>query len=381
MNCQNNINNNKSDIPFNLIIQSNSPGEITAWLTPMVYNFKKLMPNSTVTVFLTPCQYSTGQESKIAKSIFGVDRVYTPKETIKKLLSIPIRIKTEGQGAIIYLGGDPIYSQLLSLKYRLPAFAYTEHNKKLGLLFKKTFFKTKDGDLMADYVKMFDLKKEAILKKNDLEYKDYCLFFAGSRPQHFINLVPLLNEAVEYIKKTYPDFQALLQISSFISEDLIAQAGKAGFLSNFQISAGKSVEAIAISKLLVTIPGTNNAEAMYQQKPLLSLLPLNKPEVLIFDGILGVVGKLPILGKLLKSISIHILKRKNRFYALPNIIKNREIVPELIGNLSSIEIAEKIISIYYNETKLLEIQNKLKACEQDKNLAEEICRYIIDFES
>ena len=153
---------------FNLIIQSNSPGELSSWVRPLVEEVMSQHPGTHVTVALTPCQYASGQEYQIASSISGVQQVYTPKQTLKKLLSWPLRQKAESSGAVFYLGGDPLYSQLLGLKYGFPVYGYTEHARSLGFLFKKIFYKT-EGDLMGARVASFRFNRQAILSKYALD--------------------------------------------------------------------------------------------------------------------------------------------------------------------------------------------------------------------
>ena len=50
---------------MHLIIQANSPGEIAAWVFPIVQTFKKICPESIITLCLVPCQYASRNEKKI----------------------------------------------------------------------------------------------------------------------------------------------------------------------------------------------------------------------------------------------------------------------------------------------------------------------------
>lgn len=66
--------------PFDLIILTNGPGEVTTWLRPVVQAVRAhwgSLPR--ISVVLAPCSHSTGQEAAIARSYPEVDRVQAAK--------------------------------------------------------------------------------------------------------------------------------------------------------------------------------------------------------------------------------------------------------------------------------------------------------------
>ena len=136
---------------------------------------------------------------------------------------------------------------------------------------------------------------------------------SGSRPEHFIHLIPILIETVKHIKKSKPEFKALLSISPFINQSIISDVKSKHDLSDFIISHAPSIDLMAIATFIVTIPGTNTAEIAYLGKPMLLIVPLNRPELLQFDGLLGLLGNLPIIGKVIKKLIIYFITRKNDF--------------------------------------------------------------------
>ena len=97
-----------------LIIQSNSPGEIAAWVKPIVTAFKQRHKKSFVTLCLVPCQYASGQEKAVGLRINGVDQVMSPLETIKFMLGRNTFISNSVTGHVLCLGGDPLYTRFLS---------------------------------------------------------------------------------------------------------------------------------------------------------------------------------------------------------------------------------------------------------------------------
>ena len=67
---------------FHLVIQTNSPGELSAWVQPLVASFKERCPYGYVTLCLVPCQYASGYEYNVAVDIEGINELL--KEDIKQ---------------------------------------------------------------------------------------------------------------------------------------------------------------------------------------------------------------------------------------------------------------------------------------------------------
>lgn len=99
-----------------IILQTNSPGELAAWVTPIARTFKQQDPTCFITVCLVPCQYATGQEKRVAEHLTDVDAVFSPKDTITMLFGLKKAPKAQRLGAVVFLGGDPFYTQLLAFQ-------------------------------------------------------------------------------------------------------------------------------------------------------------------------------------------------------------------------------------------------------------------------
>ena len=109
-----------------IFIQSNSPGELSAWAAPIARTLKQQNPHCFITLYLVPCQYATGQEEAVARSIPNIDDVIPVKESLKTLLSFK-KVPTQSKkGAVLYCGGDPFYIKRMAKKTTFPAYAYTE---------------------------------------------------------------------------------------------------------------------------------------------------------------------------------------------------------------------------------------------------------------
>lgn len=369
---------------FQLFIQTNSPGELTNWTIPFIQAFRKQVPDSEVTIFLTPCPYATGEESNLARQTEGVINVYEPKDTIRFMINPFKKPPKIQKGALLFLGGDPFYSKLLSKKLKVPTYAYSEHKQNPGNFFKKVFYLHQDGNLMSERIHQFNtqttspLTRPQLLNKYNLTDQNYCLFFAGSRPQHTQHLIPMYTQIVKQIKITNPDFQPLLGLSPFTTDNKLNDLKKHHDLSPFTIIRGESLELLSIAKLLVTIPGSNTAEAMYMRTPMIVCLFLNRPEAIILDGLLGMICSLPLIGVPIKKLLFKLYLKTPRFYSKPNQHHNANIVPELVGTLSEEEVADTIIEYFYDETKLKTMVEQLEKIELDIALTETIINDILN---
>jgi hypothetical protein len=65
-----------------IVILSNGPGEVTTWVRPVVKALAQVLAKNSVriSVLLSPCPHSTGQEARIASSYQEVDRVLPAAE-------------------------------------------------------------------------------------------------------------------------------------------------------------------------------------------------------------------------------------------------------------------------------------------------------------
>jgi len=176
-------------------------------------------------------------------------------------------------------------------------------------------------------------------------------------------MVPFLVGVVAAIKQKRPDFVAVLKLSSFVSDDDFNRICSDNDLSQFVVIRDERPSFLAYARLLVTIPGSNTAEAGYLRVPMLMLLPLNDPKALIFDGLLGLLSGLPGIGSWLKQVAIRRVLAREKPFSLPNLMSGREIVPELIGVLDLVGVADDIICLYEDDDRLLEISDGLRTLE------------------
>jgi lipid A disaccharide synthetase len=281
-------------------------------------------------------------------------------------------------GAVLYLGGDPFYTKRLAKRTGYDAYAYAE--RPLPGKFKNVFLR-KDGDLMISKITQYTPPSpEEFQDTYKIDpTKPYCAFMAGSRAQHFEGLIPLYHEAVTHIHKTHPDFQAIVSISPFLDQSMEKRITTKYAQSplNF-IKAYSPLDLISHAQMAVTIPGTNTAECMYMGTPMVMTLPLNSPKTFPFDGLLGLLSKLPIVGILIKKLLIQIAIKTRPYFSLPNILAKEQIVPELIGKLSGEEIANFIMRTFNNRDSLRQQKKHFKTLIPEQDPATIIVKTILE---
>ncbi len=98
---------------------------------------------------------------------------------------------------------------------------------------------------------------------------------------------------------------------------------------------------------VVAVPGSNNLEIVYRKKKGVVVFPLvSAVQDLPVTGFLNIVEKFPYWGKMIKRGFLLRALRRRKWLSLPNIVWNREILPELVGEISVerfLETIEKVL--------------------------------------
>ena len=359
-----NLTNNTNK--FHLILQTNSPGELAAWVQPIAVLAKQHDPSCVITLCLVPCQYASGQETAAAAAICEIDHVLTPTQTLAFLVGFKSLPFQSTQGAVLCLGGDPMYAQLLGWRTGFYSSIYTEQRKKPGLFFKHVFYKHQHGDLMAAHVRLFTRTKSDVLAQYNLPDQPYLLFFLGSRPSHFKAFSALFLQMLPFLLQQLPDLHILLPLAPTLPVHVVEQFKQRCQFDRVHICQGHSLDFMAVSRAMVSLPGTNTAEAMYMHLPMLTVVPLNRPDLMVVDGVLGLVGKLPVVGRLIMKLVIRVLSRQIKFVSLPNKIAQKMIVPQYIKFIIPKDWASVIIDFYCDTANLSTIKQQLTDIAHDQ---------------
>jgi len=390
---------------MHIFIVTNSPGELAGWVRPVARSLKRKNPEVKVIVVTAPCQYASGREKKFAKDLPEVDYVMGRLEYLKFVLlglrPSLLELDAPLKGAVLFLGGDPVHSLLLSRRLGLPAFSYT-HRPRYKKYFKKFMVVDEKmrkkfieegvssdkvvvvGDLVADAVEDI-MPKEKIYTSLQVNPASLCIsLFPGSRPQIVRYMSPFFLRVAELVKEEFAEACFLLVLSPFIPRRELTSLTEEELNKIFQVrqatlkrkeggwelitASGLEVlvveenryEAMSMSTIAITIPGTNTHELSLLGVPMVVAVPLNKPEAIPFDGLAGLMGNLPVVGSSIKRWMVKRYNSKVKFTAIPNRWAGKSIVPEVRGKLEPEGVAEKAVKLLREPERLRQISHELK---------------------
>jgi lipid-A-disaccharide synthase len=91
------------------------------------------------------------------------------------------------------------------------------------------------------------------------------------------------------------------------------------------------------------------------------LLPTQQLDAMrSWDGLPGVLARLPVLGTVFAKIINGWMIKQKRLYAWPNIWAKSEVVPELVGELRPEDVANQVLDWLDHPEKLDQIRDRLK---------------------
>lgn len=416
--------------PVDIIITVNSPGEVSGWLRPAVKAIKALAFPTTITVFIPPCTFSSGGEIGVVRSMPEVDRAYGPGKFIRYILfggSLP-GFKPGPAGVVLFLGGDLTYAVLLSRKLHYPAIAYTEGLATWPKSFERyatPYLQMGErilgqgvpehkisviGNLMLDAIRP-RISEEEVREILGIGRRPLLLMMPGSRPAHFEYMIPFLLQVAEDTQKIMPELAVAFSISSFItaghlqnlsgpfaelfgqpSEYIPGQAlekgavagnnpGITGYIktrNGTMIPAwrGCQYELMAAANVAVSLPGTNTFELTACGIPMVVLVILNYPERIPLEGVAGLIGNIPVIGREIKRRLLPKILAKMKYTAWPNRLSQRYVVPELHGIVSAEAVSAEITRLLSDAGEYQKIVQCLRSMAGDTGAADRLARLV-----
>jgi glycosyltransferase involved in cell wall biosynthesis len=377
-----------------IYISANSPGEISGWLKPIVRAIKEFLPGYGISVILLPCVFASGREKAVVETIKGVDEVLPSRMFLSLLFKKPDTMNRE----LIHLGGDIWFTALLARRWKSLAWSYQWGKKSIDRYYRGYFVKTEPdkecllgrgiegnkihivGDLLWDAVA--DALGEALHKNCGAAIESIC-FMAGSRLKEVLSLLPFYLQIAGLIKAHFPSVRFKALISPYVDLKELERLGTLSPLPELgglkgtldigrrllqydettaiELIMENHIQELSRSDFVITIPGTKTGEAGCLGKPMAVLLPLNKPEDIPYMGIIGLLDWLPIIGPRLKAPLIMKIAAHVGWVSQPNILADREIVPEIKGILTANDVAERIIAILGDSARLAAMNRELEA--------------------
>ncbi len=321
-----------------ILVLANGPGELWCWVRPMI----KALSGSgfEVSLFLLPCQYAAGNESAIARRLGAVE-VRPPGSVFGTLAS-----KDGGPfSAILQLGGDLLFGLAFSARHKVPLFCYTYGPKpllgKCDLVFSAfgedihQDFTMSDnvivaGDLVADSLEMDD---PLYVWPEEKEFR--VVLFPGSRKSIRTAAMPFIRDVSAGIEGELPRAEMVVALSPFSDPEEVGLWQSAGM----RVSTLPAGSLLKGADLAVTQPGTNTLELAYSLTPGVVVLPFSFLRHVPLSGFMGVLGSIPLAGRVLKEKALRLRSRKAGFLAWPNRLAGAEVLPELVGDISAADVS------------------------------------------
>ena len=407
-----------------MVIITNGPGELSTWVRPVVDNLNKINDSLIeknkldfcIRLVLVPCPNATGKEFEVAHS-WNKFELITQAKTFWNLLIRPSSFAYwPKKGIVIFLGGDQFWSILLAKRLGYMNVTYAEwiarwpqwtniiaamNGKVKKLLPQKYRYKCKIiGDLMAD------IKFENEITLNN-STKKYIALLPGSKKSKLSVGIPFFLEMADHIAKNNNDIEFIIPIAPTTNKNeyLFFQSERnpiAKFYSSkikkirniknsifdHVIETSKNTKIYLVTKnpcyeilkkcdLAITTVGANTAELAAIALPMIVVLPTQHLNMMnAWDGIFGILGKIPFLNKILALIVKYWNLNTKKFFAWPNIKAKKYVIPERIGNISPEQIAKEAEFLINNQENLQNLKDNLLK-QRGKNGAVENLAYII----
>jgi hypothetical protein len=374
-----------------IAITSNGPGEFAGWVRPLVTALYHVAPEAEVTLFFVPDDYATGREPEVARALFPRANVVPAKEYLRFALGARLANVPERVDVVQYLGGDLMHAARVHARLGGRASTYKFARKRDTKSFARAY--ALDPTNAADIAKAgFPSDRVAIVGNLAIDgalgeaagrYPESApeavipaesiLVMPGTRKHEVANLVPFFVQAALKVRALRPEIPIAFAVSPFTTEAELARAFERGGHANVWGARGTVVRGergLALApadgsapfpivrdamrhapraRFVVTLPGTKCIELAALGVPAIVCVPLNAPEVVVINGPLQYLDRVPVAGTLLKRKMVVEVDRRFVLTAQPNIDTNEHLMPEMRGTLMPGEVARRMIAYYDDE--------------------------------
>jgi len=359
----------------------NAPGELWCWARPDIQELCKR--GHDVSLWISNCPYASGRERSIALRLgCPVIGPFNPIIAFGKMIK-------EKVDCVIQLGGDIFWGKLLAKKSPLLCYTY---GRKKGLKKCRAVFTAYDemareignahviGDLAKDALSL-DLKQETGQEEIGV-WNNYngnrILLLPGSRENIRLKSLDFVKEMVNVLIEEWGDFRPVVLFSPFADDREIA-LWEENKLNPIRLGAGIVMPK---AEYIVTQPGTNNLEILHCGTAGLVIAPLSFLREIPVSVIGGLITRIPFFGMRLKEmVLLRKLNRLNGYVSLTNRIWKRNILDELVGDISPKDVARKIIEVFSDKEKLMLKRDEILKFSalidnSEHSASEEMCNYI-----
>jgi hypothetical protein len=366
-----------------IALTANGPGEVAGWLRPLLRRVYERAPDTQAHVFLVPDDYATGFEAATVRALFPQASVYDPKTYLRFALGRSVEGAPKSVDLVQYLGGDLLHAARLHARLKGRTSTYKFSRKGYRALFDAAF--AVDAKNVAQ-LEGWGTPPERIERIGNLAIDgalleaqttlengapdDGILMMPGSRTYEVENLIPFYFTTALRIAAERPDVPVAFGLSPFTAYDQVRDAIERGGDPRVFAQRGRLVEegeraylesldgrfrfqilhnalaAAARARLVLTIPGTKCIELAALGKPVMTITPLNAPELVTFNGPLTYLNRIPLIGVPLKRAAAVAVSNRFKYHTQPNMDAGDMLVGEIHGTVTPGRVARLALERY-----------------------------------
>ncbi len=373
-----------------VILATNGPGELYAWVAPLVQVLRSSQPGWQLWVVLLPCQFATGNEARMAQTL-PIDGVVATAAFWELLTSKGKSVGlTDAQGIVLSLGGNTRLALRLggALGYGVYRYSYVPfwHRGLRKLFVHDDAALAKAARLGAPASRLElvgNLAADAVAQAETLPKagNPHIYLNMGSRDRFSVFLIPFMLALADELGQRYPQASFVWPLSRLLSEKAVEDgiSGLERHILDGLVSrregntvltpAGVRVDIIPeeqryahmrAADLAVTIPGTNTLELGIAGVPAVVLVPMHKPENIPLEGAGHWLGLIPGIGKYLKRYAVRaFIEGLKQPTSLPNRLSGENLMLELTGTFSRAEVVSSLCKLLDDPAELSRRRTRL----------------------
>jgi hypothetical protein len=382
-----------------LAITSNGPGEFSGWVRPLLHALYAGEPDSDVTIFFVPDEYATGREADVARALFPRAHVVEPREYVRFALGRETAGIRGPVDVVLYLGGDLMHAARVQRRLGGRARSYKFSRPRYRELFERVY--AVDAPNVAQLTgwrvprdrieTVGNLAVDGALRDAAGDFSEEVnrpspvaggvLIMPGTRRREISNLVPFFLAVALWLRRFETGLPVAFGVSPFTSDAELADALSVGGDARFWGARGRVLDGAIVAegsderfpivrdalwhaaqaRAVVTIPGTKCIELAALGVPSIVCTPLNAPELIVLNGPLTYLDRIPVAGVPLKRALIGRLGRRFPLLAQPNIDSGEELMPELRGALMPGRVARVTAEYVADDAALAGASRRLRA--------------------
>ncbi len=312
-------------------------------------------------------------------------RIIPARDYVRFALGRKVASAPEHADLVLYLGGDLMHAARVRSRLGAHGRAYKFSRKRYNACFERVYAvdeKNVAGLLRAgvprEHIEIVGnlaidgalAEAAGVLPATEVEPQipdDGILVLPGTRRHEVANLVPFFLQTALQLRALDPGLSVAFAISPFTPVEELERALATGGHPNVWGARGRVVRTengIALqaaaderlypvvrdamrhaphARLVLTIPGTKCVELAALGVPALVVVPLNVPEVVVINGPLQYVERLPLVGIPLKRAAVVAVDRRFPVTVQPNMDAGEMLMPELRGTLTPGEVARRVL--------------------------------------